>query len=139
MQAHITQAAEIVAQQQRDRDSFRSGVSWGGLAPEAPKVETVEEVAARLEGIANRAEAFRKTARGRLITAIDQLFEVYPAEASRLRGIYDRNLSLLNGPDLDTAAVGSALAVAEGLSPMNARPVREALISLLLDGKQRAA
>lgn len=135
----LTQAAEIVASQQAARDSFRTGVSWGGLAPEAPRVETVEAVAERLEGITARAEAFRKTPRGQLLTAIDTLFDVYPAEASKLRGIYDRNLSLLNGPDLDVPAVGAALAVAEGLSPLNARPVRQALIGMLLEDTARAA
>lgn len=102
----------------------------------APKVEAVDTVAARIEAQEARAKAFRESPRGRFLAAIDAMERDCGlwADAERLRGIYNRELTTLNGP-LTAKAVAGALIILDGpdLSRMPfAREARVALQELLL-------
>lgn len=69
-------ARDIVASQQAARDAFRVGVCWGGMAPEAPTVEDVDGVVARLVEDAERMAAAESTPRVRFHKAA---FAIYQA------------------------------------------------------------
>lgn len=134
-------AREIVAGQQAAAARQNTGgVSWSAMERRAVEVESVEDVAARLQADADRALAFRKTPRGRFLTAVEELEKVgFWDEAGRLLGIYNRSLTTLNGQDLDVAAVGDALAILNPMRVSTARAAIGALADLLRADMQAAA
>lgn len=127
------QAAMIVAGQQIARDNFRTGVSWSGLQPDAPEVETVENVALRLEREAAARVQFDLTPRGQFYACIDDLRDTgaFDDEAQRLYGLWSRSIADERQP-LNVSAVAAALVILEGIGTSTAREGRVALTELLL-------
>lgn len=133
-------AREIVAAQQQARDNFRVGVCWGGMAPSAPVVETVDAVAARLQATTARAIAFRKTPRGRFVTAIDALqSEGDTCEVGlALRGYFNRSLADEREP-LNLEAVGRCLQLLAPIDTQDAQAAELALADLLIEAARAEA
>jgi hypothetical protein len=129
-----TQAEQIVAAQQAAADRFVSGVSWSGLSPSRPTVETVEEVEARLQAISARALAFRRTPLGRFLTAVDELQAAggYEDEALRLRGYYSRSMADGREP-VDIHAVAACVRILAGINTSVARAGLEALADVMVE------
>jgi len=118
MPSFFDTAREIVSEQEARRAAHRTGVCWSAMTNPAPKVETVEAVAARLERQAEERRAFRASPRGRVLTAIEALEADYPAEANALRTHYAHFYYSgfgRPGERVQTDAIGRALRV---LAPM---------------------
>lgn len=128
-------AREIVAGQQAARDGHRTGVSWSGMSPDAPRVETVEAVAERLRVEAERLAQFRASPRGRFYQVIGEIADAggYEAEAQRMRGFYDRHISLLNGPLVAESlpAIAECIDILNGITTRDGRAGITALVDLL--------
>jgi hypothetical protein len=125
-------AREIVSRQQIARDNFRTGVSWSGLQPDAPEVETVEDVALRLEREAANRTQFRLSPRGRFYVAIEDLREAgFHDEAQRLYGFFSRSIRDEREP-LNVQAVAACLVILDGITVSTARTAQAALHELLL-------
>lgn len=128
-------AREIVAGQQRARDSHRSiGVRWSGLTENPPPlVETVEKVVARMEAQEQRRLNFRASPAGRFLTAIEKMEdEGYVSEANRLHILrahfyYEGGGVPCNGEPVQIDAVAKAIQV---LAPMDCKPAEEAELAL---------
>lgn len=131
----ITQAQEIVASQQAAQAAFLQryrGIS-GATDYGCPEVETVDAVTARLEADTARALAFRKTALGRFLTAVDELQEGggYADEALRLRGYYGRGL--------DLHAIAACIRILAGVNVKSARDGIAALADVMVERGEVAA
>lgn len=140
----FSKATDIVAAQEAARAAYRprDGVRFSGATYDVPTVETVDEVAARLQADTARAQAFRRSPRGRFLTAVEAIRDAggYASEAYDLEGIYRRSLTTLNGPGLDVAAVGAALVILNPIPGADAREARAALAELLItEAPMRAA
>lgn len=132
------EAERIVARQQAELDAWRpklTGVCWSGLTTpqDRPTVDTVEEVAARLERQARDIEAFRASPRGRFLAVVDELDALgcYLDEAYRLRGYYDRSITTLNGPRADEHAIACCIRLLNTIGTPEARAGISALADLL--------
>lgn len=149
----LAQAREIVAGQQAAREREESLIR-NGRGADVPQrydmaagtdryvlteVEDVETVRQRLERLDREQRAYRASPRGRFLRAVEALAEDHPAEAYQLRGIYDRSLSELNGPGLDTAAVGQCLRILNPMDDQLAQEASDALADLLIAEAQHKA
>lgn len=127
------EAERIVAQQQARRDRFTpAGVCWSAMAPEYPVVEDVETVRARLVEEDAKHRAFLTTPRGRFLTALQNIEATagYPEEACKLWSLW--RSSLVDDRRLNTAVVGAAVAVLNGIDMRDAREAIDALAELLV-------
>lgn len=108
----LAAAREIVAGQVAAATAHPTvGVCWSGMGHDpAPKVETVEAVADRLERRAAEREAFLVTPRGRFILAVNSLGRLGFDEADTVLSIYSRNLADERQP-LNVEAAGRALRI----------------------------
>ncbi len=128
-------AREIVAGQQAAFDCAPpTGVCWGGMSPDRPRVESIADVAERLRIEHERLAAFRASPRGRFYRVVGELADIGAPEAQQLRGYYDRSISLLNGATLEAdalPAVAECIAILNGLVGRDARAGIDALTDLL--------
>lgn len=129
-------ARQIVANQQAAQAAFfaRYRNISGATDYGCPEVETVEEVAARLHQHAADARAFRRTALGRFLTAVDQLEAAggYEDEALRLRGYYSRSLADQRDP-LNVSAVSACIRILAGINVSVARDGIAALADVMAE------
>jgi hypothetical protein len=133
MPSFLETARQIVSDQQARADAHLTGVCWSGLQPDAPKVETVEAVAERLERDARKRAEWRLTPRGRLFIAIEDLRECgFHDEAQKLYGFFNRSLSDERQP-LNVKALASCLIILDGLTVSTAREASKALHEMLLE------
>lgn len=135
------QAAQIVADQQKARDRWiPTGVSWSGITSNpCPVVETIDAVVARLEQQAAARDEFLATPRGRFITAIVALGEDDHDAFLKLRGEFDRSITTLNGPTLQSyglASVGRCIRLLAAMESVHAQAAEEALADLLIADAQ---
>lgn len=84
-------AREIVAGQQAARAATWTGVHYSGLEPDAPRVETVESVALRLEREAQRCAEWRLTPGGRFYVAAHAIYAATGDD--RLMNCHSRGLA----------------------------------------------
>lgn len=73
-QDFFTAARQIVERQQAAHTAAWTGVHYSGLEPDAPRVETVENVALRLEREAQRCAEWRLTPGGRFYVAAHAIY-----------------------------------------------------------------
>jgi hypothetical protein len=128
------EAEAIVADQQAAFDRFvPEGVRWSAMHRDAPVVETVDAVAARLRDRHAKVAAFRASPRGRFLTAVDQLQDDggHDAQAIALRGLYNRSLSD-DREALDVPAVGRCLLILNPIDTQAAQEASNALADLLI-------
>lgn len=133
------QAAKIIAAQQARFDAFVPvGVTWSAMSREYPKVERVEDVAARLEAEDASHRAYRASPGGRFLTALEALESGgYYSEAYRLRcqraSFYYRGGGLpIEGEPLNACAVGACLVILARIPGRDAADAREALGEMLM-------
>jgi hypothetical protein len=131
-------AKAIVLSQQARRDRHVGGVCWSGMTTEVEAVESIEVIIERLAANHAKALAFRASPRGRFLQCVEALEEVgaYNIEADRLRGFYNRSITVLNGPTLTAeglVAVAECVSILNGIVGRDARAGIEALSELLRD------
>lgn len=126
-------ARQIVERQQAAHTATWTGVHYSGPAPDAPRVETVENVALRLEREAQRIASWKITPRGRFYVCINDLRDTgaYADEAARLERWYLTSISDERSP-LNVKAVATCLVILDGISTSTAREASAALHELLL-------
>lgn len=96
-----------------------------------PDVPTVEEVADCLRVEMAKVAAFRASPRGRFWSVIEELEAHGDARSEQLRGFYNRDITLLNGPEADVTAVTKCIRILNEIGTSVGRAGIAALADLL--------